>query len=145
MCNFEIWYHRINDCSMFKTIEVDGYICQALDPTSPCPSEVLTEYFRRPVYLVMKGPKRRACSPTQTFPDLVASAIYQDGFPLLVASDESVQKVGDEVNRWANDEVAGESIVIDDLWKTNLVPIERCAYITLRILGLPCMSGRRRI
>ena len=127
---------------MFKVIEVDGYICQALDPTSPSPSEVLTEYFGRPVYLVMKGPKRRPCNPTLTSPDLVASAIYHDGFPLLVASDESTQKVGDEINRWASGEVAGESIAIDERWKTDLIPIERCACVTKRTPGLPCASGR---
>ena len=71
-CRLGISYHRINDCSVFKK---NGYICQALDV------------------------KCTACNPTQTFPDLVTSAIYQDGFPLPLASDESVQKVGDEIDR----------------------------------------------
>ena len=128
---------------MFGKYRIDGYICQALDPASPSPSEVLTEYFGRPVHLVMKGPRRRACNPTQTFPDLVASSIFQDGFPLLVASDESVQKVGDEINRWANGEVEGENIAMDDLWKTNVVPMERCVYI-MCTPGFPCESGRPR-
>lgn len=119
--------YRVERCTMFKVVEIDGYICEALDVTSPSPSEVLSEYFGRPVHLVVKGPKRRACNPTQTFPDLAASAVYQDGFPLLVASDESLEKVGDEINRWASGEVNGESIgAIDDLWKASRVPIERC-------------------
>ena len=114
---------------MFKVVEVDGYVCEALDPTSPSPSEVLSKYFGRPVYLVVKGPKRRACNPTQTFPALDASAVYQDGFPLLVASDESLERVGDEINQWADGEVDGESIGgIDDLWRTSRVPIERCVH-----------------
>lgn len=58
-------------------------------PTSPSPSEVLSEYFGRPAHLVTKEPQRRARGPTRTFPDLDASAVYQDGFPLLVAGDES--------------------------------------------------------
>ena len=129
-----MWRYRIDDCTMFKVVEVDGYICQALNLTSPSPSEALTEYFGRPVHLVMKGPKRRACDPTQTFPDLDASAVYQDGFPLLVASDESLEKVGDEINRWANGGVDGESVGgIDDLWRTSRVPIERCAYTNTRV------------
>ena len=129
------WY-RVDDCSLFKVVEVDGYVCQTLHPTSPSPSEVLSEYFGRPVHLVMKGPKRRACGPTQTFPDLDASAVYQDGFPLLVASDESLEKVGDEINRWASGEVDGESIgAIDVLWKTSRVPIERCVCMATRV---PC-------
>ena len=134
--------HRIDDCTMFKVVEVDGYICQALHPTSPSPSQVLSKYLGRPVHLVMKGPRRRACDPTKTFPDLDASAVYQDGFPLLVASDESLEKVGNEINRWASGEVDGESIgAIDDLWKTSRVPIERCA--CMYILA-PCIGTRRR-
>jgi len=123
---------------MFKVVEVDGYICETLDPTSPSPSEVLSKYFGRPVHLVVKGPKRRACGPTQTFPDLDASAVYQDGFPLLVTSDESLERVGDEINRWAGGGVGGESIWgIDDLWKTGRVPIERCVH------PHPCPARRR--
>ena len=115
---------------MFKVVEVDGYICQPLHSASPSPSETLSKYFDRPVHLVMKGPKRRACGPTQTFPDLDASAVYQDGFPLLVASDESLENVGDEINRWASGEVNGENIgSIDDMWKTSRVPIERCVHL----------------
>jgi hypothetical protein len=120
--------YRIDDCNLFKVVVVDGYICQALHPTSPSPSQILSKYFDRPVHLVMKGPKRRTCNPTQNFPGLDASAVYQDGFPLLVASDESLEKVGDEINRWASGEVDGESIgALDDLWKTSRVPIERYA------------------
>ena len=118
------------DCNLFKVVEFDGYICQALHPTSPSPSEILSKYFDQPVHLVMKGPKRRVCSPTQTFPGLDASAVYQDGFPLLVASDESLERVGNEINRWASGEVDGESIGgLDDLWKMSRVPIERCACV----------------
>jgi hypothetical protein len=115
---------------MFKTVEVDGYVCEGLYPTSPSPSEVLSKYFCRPVHLVVKGPKRRACDTTRTFPELDASAVYQDGFPLLVASEESLEKVGDEINRWASGEVNGESIgAIDALWKASRVPIERCVHV----------------
>jgi hypothetical protein len=119
---------RADDCFMFKKIQVDGYICEPLDPTWPSPSEILSEYIGRPVHLVMKGPKRRACNVTRTFPDLVASAVFQDGFPLLVVSEESLEKVGDEINLWANGEVNGESIEgIDGAWKKNRVAIERRA------------------
>lgn len=117
--------HRIENCTMF-TVEVDGYICEALCPTWPSPSEILSKYFGLPVYLVMKGPKRRPCDPTLTSPDLNASAMFQDGFPLLVASDESLDNVGDEINRWASGEVNGKSIRgIDDVWKASRVPMER--------------------
>jgi len=130
--------YRIDGCTMFKIVKVDGYICQALHPASPSPSQVLSKYFGQPVHLVMKGPKRRACGKTRTCPDLDASVVYQDGFPLLVVSEESLEKVGNEVNRWASGEVGGESIgAIDDLWKTSRVPIERCACICARA---PCIG-----
>lgn len=118
-------WELVDDCNVF-TLKVDGYICQALDPGSPSPSEALSKYFDRPVHLVMKGPKRRPCNATRTFPDLDASAVFQDMFPLLVASEESIEKVGDEVNGWANGEADGESIGgMDDSWKTSRVAIER--------------------
>lgn len=124
------WF-RIDNCSLWGKV-IDGYICEALNPTSPPPSEILSKYFGLPVRLVMKGPKRRACDPTRSFPDLDASAIFQDGFPLLVASEESLGKVGDEINRWAHGEVNGRIIKgIDDLWKTSRVPIERCAQMNV--------------
>lgn len=128
---FEMWltsyrFSRVDECTMFKVVKVDGYICQAVDSTSPSPSEILSKYIGRPVHLVMKGPKYRACDATQTFPDLVASALFQDGFPLLVTSEESLKNVGDEVNRWASGPVDGKSIGgIDDMWKTSRIPIER--------------------
>ena len=118
--------HRIENCTMFKVVEVDGYICEALCPTRPSPSESLSKFFGLPVHLVMKGPKRRPCDPTLTSPDLNASAMFQDGFPLLLASDESLDNVGDEINRWASGEVNGERIGgIDDVWKASRVPMER--------------------
>lgn len=119
-------FYRVDGCTMFKVVTVDGYICQSLELASPSPSEVLSKYFGRPVHLIMKGPKLRTCNTTQTFPDLVASAVFQDGFPLLVASDESVEKVGDVINLWASGEVNGERIGgIDETWKTGRIPIER--------------------
>lgn len=124
---------RVDDCNVF-TLKLDGYICQALDPGSPSPSEVLSKYFDRPVHLVMKGPKRRTCNATRNFPDLDASAVFQDMFPLLVASDESIEMVGDEVNGWADGEVDGETIGgMNDSWKTSRVAIER--YVGVRTRG----------
>ena len=129
-----ISFSSVDDCTMFKVVKVDGYICQAADPTSPSPSEVLSKYFGRPVHLVMKGPKNRGCGTTQTFPDLTANALFQDRFPLLVASDESTEKVGDEINQWASGEVNGQRIGgIDDLWKTSRLPIERYVCVNVRV------------
>lgn len=76
---------------MFKVVEVEGYICEALHPASPSPSKTLSEYFGRSVHPGMKDQKHRACGPTQTFPEID----YHAGFPLLVASGESLGSVGD--------------------------------------------------
>ena len=117
--------YRIENCTLFNVLEVVGYICAALHPPLPNLLKVLRP-LRPPRY---ENPKRRPCGPTQTFPDLVANAVYQDGFPLLVASDESLEKVGDEINMRANGDVAGQSIGgIDNLWRTNRIPIERCIH-----------------
>ena len=82
--------------------EVDGYIYDALHPAPPSPSETISKYFDRSMHL------------------------YLEGFSLLVVSDESLEDVGDQVNRWASADVNGESIRnIDGRWEARRVPIER--------------------
>ena len=55
---------------------MDGYICQSLSPSDRSPSEVLSEFFGLPVFLMMKGPEPRKCDPTKSFPELNATAEY---------------------------------------------------------------------
>jgi uncharacterized protein len=45
------------------------------------------------VHLVYQGPKLRVCDPTKAFPELDAKIRYQDGYPLLFISEESLESV----------------------------------------------------
>ena len=79
---------------MHVVFKIQGLICASLDPAGRTPSTILSQYFGKPVHLVMKGPKRRVCPPTHAFPDLEASSVFQDVYPFLVASEESLAEVG---------------------------------------------------
>ena len=87
----------------------------------PSPSQVLSDYLDRDVYLVMKGPTRRTSPPTASFPELRANVRFQvctssfyaqlvsqatrcaqDCYPLLVASEESLDAVEMAVHRAAS-------------------------------------------
>jgi uncharacterized protein len=92
----------LEECTMFGTYKMDAYVCGAQSPTEPSPSQVLSDYLDRDVYLVMKGPTRRACPPTAAFPELRANTQFQDGYPLLVASEESLDAVEMAVHRAAS-------------------------------------------
>ena len=106
---------------MFGTYKMDAYVCSALSPTEPSPSQVLSDFLDSDVYLVMKGPTRRPSPPTAAFPDLKANIQFQvrtfrisglhvsqiarcpqDGYPLLVASEESLDAVEMAVHRAAS-------------------------------------------
>ena len=78
------------------------------------------------------------------------SAVHQDVFPLLVASDESVQKAGDEINQWAALAVKCQeraAIAICDQWKMILVLCSRASLEdegesdSIRCLGFDRMSS----
>ncbi|KAL4070478.1 hypothetical protein J3A83DRAFT_4358656 [Scleroderma citrinum] len=77
--------------------DIEGYICPSLDGRSP--STILSQYFGYSVHLVIKGPLPRKCPRTPRFPDLDAPSYFQDGFPLLILSEESVTAVQDKVRQ----------------------------------------------
>ncbi|KAI9067205.1 hypothetical protein FKP32DRAFT_1588842 [Trametes sanguinea] len=121
----------IEDCTMFRTDLVDGYVVSCTidspEPTPRTPSEILSDYFGRAVHLVMKGPRARACPPTHAFPDLKETAKFQDGYPFLVASEESLGEVRRVVSAFAQDESPEARIggIDRDRWKDGGVEIER--------------------
>ena len=116
---------------MFGTYKMDAYVCSALSPTEPSPSQVLSDFLDRDVYLVMKGPRVRPCGPTEAFPDLKASAVFQDGYPFLVASEESLEEVGRVVSRFAQDDTPQGRIggIDREKWRDGGVNIERYAVL----------------
>ncbi|OSD01165.1 hypothetical protein PYCCODRAFT_1413093 [Trametes coccinea BRFM310] len=122
----------IEDCTMFRTYLVDGYVVSSTvdddpDSSSRTPSEILSDYFGRAVHLVMKGPRARECPPTHAFPDLKETAKFQDGYPFLVASEESLEEVRRVVSAFAQDESPEARIggIDRDRWKDGGVEIER--------------------
>ncbi|KAJ3484313.1 hypothetical protein NLI96_g5731 [Meripilus lineatus] len=76
----------------------------------------------------MKGPVPRPCPPTTDFPKLEANSVFQDVYPLLVASEESLQEVAKAV-REAAEVGEGEPGRIGGInserWKDGELEIER--------------------
>jgi uncharacterized protein YcbX len=65
------------------------------------PSELISQFLGVPVLLVQKGPIRRAVDSTSVFPSLDGEAQFQDGYPLFVASEESLADLRCYVRRAA--------------------------------------------
>lgn len=98
---------------------VDGYICESTVGTKDGPSQSLSQFMERPVHLVYKGPQPRAIDATTSFPDLDATAKYQDMYPLLVLSAESTAAVDETLRGYVGTQG------IDARWREDNVVIER--------------------
>lgn len=98
---------------------IDGYICENIVSTGPSPSAVISKYFGKPMYLIYKGSIPRAIKPTTNFPSLTGAAALQDGYPLLVLSEESTTMVEQELSGHIGTQG------INEIWRTNKVAIER--------------------
>ncbi|EIW63739.1 uncharacterized protein TRAVEDRAFT_137982 [Trametes versicolor FP-101664 SS1] len=123
-------WHIIEDCRMFGKYLVQGYVVSSTldsDSDARTPSDILSDYFARSVHLVMKGPAARACPPTTAFPALQETAKFQDGYPFLVASEESLGEVGRVVSAFATDESPAARIggIDRERWRDGGVEIER--------------------
>jgi len=97
--------------------DIEGYICESVDGRPP--STILSQYFGYPVHLVIKGPLPRRCPPTPRFPDLDKPSYFQDGFPLLIVSQESLVAVQDRVRQ-----MIGEQGV-EEVWAQQDLVVER--------------------
>ncbi|KAF8641062.1 hypothetical protein AX17_000706 [Amanita inopinata Kibby_2008] len=111
----------ISELILWKTHgPLDGYICESLEPlAADSPTVVLSKYFGKPVQLMYKGPRARAVDPTVAFPHLTATAIYQDMYPILVLSEESMDQINETMQPYVGTQGIEES------WKANKVAIER--------------------
>jgi hypothetical protein len=105
---------------------LDAYVVEShpLDSTNS-PSKLFSSYLGRDVLLVLKGPKPRPAVPTSTHPDLDVGYRFQDGFPLLVATTESLTAVQDKVRLSAAGEDKWKVGGITSHWQTNELVIER--------------------
>ncbi|KAI5998104.1 MOSC N-terminal beta barrel domain-containing protein [Pisolithus albus] len=93
------------EVSLWSKKDIDGYICESLSGRSP--STILSEYLERPVHLVFKGPRPRVCPPTRRFPKLDALSHFQDAYPFLIISEESVAAVQREVREMVGSQGVG--------------------------------------
>lgn len=98
---------------------VDGYICESVDGPKGTASATLSKYFGKPVHLLYKGPRPRPIDPTAQFPNLNATAKYQDMYPLLVLSEESTDAVENELRGHVGTQG------IDGRWSQDKILIER--------------------
>lgn len=113
----------IDDCTVHSFKEIDGYITQPCQPSGDptlC-STVLSRYMGREVHLLYKGPRPRPAPPTVAFPDLEATVDYHDGYPLLVASEESFMGVKALAKAWCKEQTKEELIH----WDVDSLVIER--------------------
>lgn len=111
--------YRLPKITLWPTHDpIDGYICQAVDSTTAA-SEILSKYFERPVHIVYKGPRPRRVDVTTMFPDLQATSVYQDMYPLLVLSEESIEEMETELRGYVG------SQGIDEKWRKDRLLIER--------------------
>lgn len=113
---------RFEDINLWGWRDLDGYVCQATGiNTSPnnVPSETISKFLKRDIILVRKGPRPRPCRPTPNFPDLSATFRYQDGYPLLVCSDESLISVQERIQGQIG--LQG----VDERWKDGELVMER--------------------
>ncbi|KAI5830595.1 hypothetical protein K523DRAFT_239506 [Schizophyllum commune Tattone D] len=109
---------RISDIKLWGDL-VDSYVCEAAGEGGRSPSAILSDYFERDVLLVMKGPKPRLLAPTDAFPNLKGSCVFQDGYPLLVLSEEGL----DDIERELRENVGSQGI--DPRWKEAKLAVER--------------------
>lgn len=114
-------FYSLADVKLWGREDIDGHICRTVNDNGggDIPSRTLSEYFRREVLLVAKGQKARPCRPTFEFPTLKATAKYQDGYPLLIANEESLVSVQKRIRL----EVARQCV--SDRWEEEDLVMER--------------------
>ncbi|KAG6916754.1 hypothetical protein DXG01_005499 [Tephrocybe rancida] len=105
---------------------LDGYIGHSLPLPSPCTtstpsraSAIASLYFGKPVHLAYKGPRPRVSERTDTFPSLDATTVFQDGYPLLLMSRESMGELEGEIRQRVGVMGVGEE------WKDGRVEVRR--------------------
>jgi uncharacterized protein len=107
-----------DDIKMWADRDLHGFVCQSTN-TTRTPSEILSQYFEKPVHLVIKGPRRRSCPPTTSHPTLNASAVYQDGYPLLIVSQENITEIQKQTRQYVGQQG------VEERWKDDELKVER--------------------
>ncbi|KEP52823.1 importin-9 protein [Rhizoctonia solani 123E] len=116
----------ISDVEIWRDTGLDAYVVESTSAESTAsPSALLSSYLGRDVLLVLKGPMHRAARPTSTHPDLEVGFRFQDGFPLLLATTESLAAVQDKIRRSAAGEEGWKVGGITSQWQTDELVMER--------------------
>ncbi|KAJ1302684.1 hypothetical protein OPQ81_003000 [Rhizoctonia solani] len=122
LANWEL----ISDVEIWHDTGLNGYVAESSSPDSTTsPSAVLSCYLGRDVLLVLKGPSRRIAHPTSTHPDLDVGYRFQDGFPLLIATTESLAAVQEKVRLSAAGVEEWKVGGITSQWQTDELAMER--------------------
>lgn len=109
----------MNDVKLWASKDIQAHI------VSGPASATLSRFLDRKVQLVYKGRRERFCAPTFAYPKLQASTAFQDGYPLLVASEESRKALEERIRNCAQAEDIEVSKGVEDKWKHEDLKIER--------------------
>ncbi|KAG9127316.1 hypothetical protein FRC07_014849 [Ceratobasidium sp. 392] len=120
----ESW-ELVSDIEIWLSTGLNAYVAQSLSPDGPSPSSLLSSFLGRNVLLVLKGPMRRAVETTSTHPDLDAEVRFQDGFPLLLTTTESLAAVQERVRHSANGAEGWKVGGITSKWQSEELVMER--------------------
>ena len=115
---------RLQDVQIWKST-TDAHICTPLEGTSSLdPSLAFSKYLGRDVLLVYKGRTTRYFTSEPL--NLKGPTAFQDGYPILVATEESLRDVQAKVELSASGaEGWGMPGVVDGGWNGEIV-MERC-------------------
>ncbi|KAG8901856.1 hypothetical protein FRB99_005033 [Tulasnella sp. 403] len=101
----------------------DAHVVQSIDPDAAfgpdTPSETLSTFLGRNVFLVRKGPRQRFVAPTKAFPHLKANAAFHDGYPILIATDASCDDVGRRIRASATNDATAEDAEKRGIWNIH--------------------------
>lgn len=108
---------------------LDGHVVQREPGISdaPSPSEIISKFLGRKCYLVYKGPMHRQVKETVSHPTLheTSTAAYQDGYPLLITTKESLGKLQEVVELSALEDPRWTVGGITSKWTDEEVIMER--------------------
>ncbi|EJD54334.1 hypothetical protein AURDEDRAFT_79208 [Auricularia subglabra TFB-10046 SS5] len=113
----------LDGLKLFHLDNLDGYVCQS-QRGHPDASVQLSRFLGLRCALVLKGPRRRAVDSTSRFPSLhdETSVLFHDGYPLLVAGEESLEEV--ERRTW-DIAKSDSSDRVDARWKKDSLEMRR--------------------
>lgn len=118
-CHEQVQEWELIDDVQLWSFSLDAYVCESTRPTEAglSPSDTISKYLERPALFIVKGPSPRMAQPTPSAPNLEAAFQFQDGYPLMVLSMETIQDVSERVLQAVRNEEGWAVAGIDlDKW-----------------------------